>query len=174
MSIAEFFKESQREKIVYSNDIKDLDKDIVLCVIGESAKMSGEAHSRSMPGILEDDLNTVRELKAEGKKVIALVLSGRPLIILTELESLCEGLIFSLHGGDYSAEALFDIILGNESPSGKLVFNMPRNIGQIPLVYNHTNTGRPVTGVGVSQFEEAFKSNYIDESNKASTILVSV
>ena len=54
-----------------------------------------------------------------------------------------------------------DVLFGDVNPSGKLPATFPRSVGQIPLFYNHKNTGRPLLG---DKFEK-FRSNYLDVPN---------
>ena len=138
----------------------------LVVIIGEEASMSGEAHSRSEPGIPSEQVELLKSLKQSGKEVIAVVLSGRPLI-LTEVEAYCDAILLAWHGGSFAGEAIADILLGEFNPAGKLTCSFPRSVGQVPLNYNHRNTGRPVQGEGITQFSEAYKSNYIDQTNEA-------
>ena len=162
-----------KSAVIY-NDGKDLKKaseiakqcEKVIVVIGEQASMSGEAHSRSHPAIPQEQIELLKALKALDVEVIAVVLSGRPLI-LTEAEALCDTILLAWHGGTYAGQAIAEILLGEFNPSGRLTCSFPRSVGQVPLNYNHRNTGRPVLGEGITQFAEAYKSNYIDETNEA-------
>ncbi|MDD7986012.1 glycoside hydrolase family 3 N-terminal domain-containing protein [Lentisphaera marina] len=138
----------------------------VVIIIGEQACMSGEAHSRSEPGIPSAQLELLKALKESGNEVIAILLSGRPLI-LTEAELYCDAILLAWHGGTYAGDAIAEILAGDFNPSGRLTCTFPRSVGQVPLNYNHRNTGRPVLGEGITQFAEAYKSNYIDQTNEA-------
>lgn len=138
--------------------------DVVLLVLGESADMSGEAHSRAhlgLPGRQQELVNAIAET---GKPIVCVLMSGRPLVI-PHLTRQVNALLAAWHGGIRAGRAVADILFGAVNPSGKLTASWPRAEGQIPLYYNHKNTGRPAAEAGVKQFAEAFKSVYMDEPN---------
>jgi len=116
--------------------------DAALLFLGEEAVLSGEAHCRAfldLPGAQED---LVEAVVAAGKPVVAVILAGRPLTISRVAEKV-EALLFAWHPGTMGGPALADLLFGDESPSGRLPVTFPRTVGQIPLYYNHKNTGRP-------------------------------
>jgi beta-glucosidase len=138
--------------------------DVVVLVVGESAEMSGEAHSRvhlGLPGRQQELLDAVA---ATGKPIVGVVMSGRPLAIPRMAEQVT-ALLAAWHGGIRAGRAVADIIFGAANPSGKLTASWPRAEGQIPVYYSHKNTGRPVGGTGTLQFDEPYKSTYLDEPN---------
>jgi beta-glucosidase len=96
--------------------------------------------------------------------MVTVLMTGRPLVIprLTEQTS---ALLLAWHGGIRAGRAVADLLFGTENPSGRLTASFPRAEGQIPVYYAHRNTGRPPEGHGVTQFEEAFKSRYLDAPN---------
>ena len=173
-SIRQAFNKKLAKSAVIYNDGSDLDEALkvasqcekVVVVIGEQSCMSGEAHSRSEPGIPQEQLHLLKALKETGLQVIALVLSGRPLI-LTQAEPFCDAILLAWHGGTFAGESIAQVLLGEFNPSGRLTCSFPRSVGQVPLNYNYRNTGRPVLGQGITQFAEAYKSNYIDQTNEA-------
>lgn len=140
------------------------DADVVVLVLGESAAMSGEAHSRSHLGLPGRQQELVDVLAALGKPLVCVVMSGRPLVI-PRLATQAGALLAAWHGGIRAGRAVADILFGAASPSGKLTAGFPRTEGQIPLSYAHKNTGRPPEGRGVQQFDEAYRSTYLDEPN---------
>jgi beta-glucosidase len=116
--------------------------DAVLLVVGESADLSGEAHSRAILDLPGGQNALVDAIAATGKPIVLIVEAGRPLTIGRQIEKV-DAVLYSLHAGTMAGPALADLVWGIESPSGKLPVTMPKAVGQIPLYYNHTNTGRP-------------------------------
>ena len=138
--------------------------DIVLLVVGESADMSGEGHSRTDLGLPGRQQELVDALAATGKPIVCVLMSGRPLVI-PRLAGQVKALLVAWHGGIRAGRAVADILFGAVNPSGKLTASWPRTEGQIPVYYAHKNTGRPAAEAGTKQFAEVFKSVYIDEPN---------
>jgi beta-glucosidase len=140
------------------------DADVVILVVGEGADMSGEAHSRAhlgLPGRQGELLDAISET---GTPIVAVVMSGRPLVIPEVVERV-DALLAAWHGGIRAGRAVADILFGTANPSGKLSASWPRTEGQIPVYYAQKNTGRPAASEGTKQFTEAFKSTYLDEPN---------
>lgn len=138
--------------------------DVAILVVGESRDMSGEAHSRAylnLPGRQEHLFQAVAET---GTPLIVVVMAGRPLA-LPHVAQEAAALLWAWHGGLRTGRAVADILYGKVNPSGRLVSSFPRAEGQIPVFYAHKSTGRPALGEGTTQFEDPFRSNYIDESN---------
>jgi beta-glucosidase len=138
--------------------------DVVIVVLGESADLSGEAHSRVHLGLPGRQQELLDALHGTGKPVIAVLMSGRPLVIPRMTEQV-SALLQAWHGGIQAGRAVADLLFGVANPSGKLTAGFPRAEGQIPVYYAHKNTGRPVESAGTKQFDEPFKSRYLDEPN---------
>lgn len=139
--------------------------DVVVLVVGEGANMSGEARSRAQLG-LPGQQQALADLVAQaGKPLVVVLMGGRPLIVPRLIEQ-ADALLMAWHGGICAGRAVADILFGAVNPSGKLTMSWPRHEGQIPVYYSHKNTGRPMTGEGVAQFGEPFKSRYIDLPNE--------
>ncbi len=116
--------------------------DIILVTVGEARDMSGEAKSRSsirLPGVQEE---LVKALVATGKPVVVLVHAGRPLVFNWIRENV-PTIVYAWWLGTQAGNAIADVLFGDYNPSGKLPMTFPRSEGQIPLYYNHYNTGRP-------------------------------
>jgi beta-glucosidase len=134
--------------------------DVVVAVVGESAEMSGESASRSDISLPESQRILLRALANTGKPIVVVVMSGRPLLLNMENE-IASSLLEVWFQGHEAGNAIADVLFGNYNPSGKLTMTFPQNVGQIPIYYNHKNTGRPQAN-GPWQ---KFRSNYLDVSN---------
>ena len=134
--------------------------DVVVAVLGETKGMSGEAHSMTNIALPDCQLALLKALKSTGKRVVLLITSGRPLIIQQALPY-ADAVVEMWRLGTESGTAVADVLFGDYNPSGKLTMTFPRSIGQIPIYYNHKNTGRPYFG----ERKRFFKSNYMDQSN---------
>lgn len=136
--------------------------DVVVMVMGEFHNMSGENNSRtnlSLPGVQVDLLKAI---KKTGKPVVLVLMNGRPLTINWEKDNL-DAILEAWFPGTMGGAAIADVLTGKYNPSGKLTMTFPQNVGQIPLFYNHKNTGRPYDP-NVPQF--AYGSRYWDVSNE--------
>lgn len=138
--------------------------DVAVLVLGESADMSGEAHSRTHLGLPGRQQELVDAVAETGTPLVVVLMTGRPLVIPCLAEQ-AAALLVAWHGGIRAGRAVADLLFGAVNPSGKLTAGWPRAEGQIPIYYNHKNTGRPVGGEGTRQFDEPFKSTYLDEPN---------
>ncbi len=121
---------------------KAKNSDIVIFVGGESAKMSGEAASRAYLDLPGKPKDLLREIYKTGKPVILILMNGRPLAIDWEAENLA-AILETWHLGVECGNAIADVLFGDFNPCGKLTTSFPRTVGQIPVYYNHKNTGRP-------------------------------
>ncbi len=134
--------------------------DVIVAALGESAEMSGECASRSYIGIPEAQQQLLKALLATGKPVVLVLFTGRPLTIKWENEHV-PAILNVWFGGTEAGHAIADVLFGDVNPSGKLTATWPQNVGQVPLYYNHMNTGRPLEG----PWFQKFRSNYLDVSN---------
>jgi beta-glucosidase len=138
--------------------------DVVVVVVGEGAGMSGEAHSRAHLGLPGRQQDLVDALAATGKPLVAVLISGRPLVV-PSLPQQVGALLLAWHGGIRGGRAIADVLFGASNPSGKLSAGWPRTEGQIPVYYAHKPTGRPAEGEGTTQYDVPFRSTYMDELN---------
>lgn len=134
--------------------------DVIIAAIGESSEMSGESSSRTDIGIPDVQKRLLEELLKTGKPVVLVLFTGRPLTLVWENENI-PAILNVWFGGSEAAYAIGDVLFGHVNPGGKLVATFPRHVGQIPVYYNHLNTGRPVADRGF----EKYRSNYLDEKN---------
>ena len=133
--------------------------DLVVLTLGEARDMTGEAKSRSsihLPGVQEE---LAEAIAATGKPVLLLISGGRPLIF-DRAEKVASAILFTWWLGTRAGEAIADVVFGDYNPSGKLPISFPRSEGQIPIYYNHYNTGRPAT----NDNDRFYRSAYTDLS----------
>ena len=133
--------------------------DVIVAAMGEPSEMSGESSSRSELTILDAQKDLLEALKATGKPIVLLNFSGRATVMDWEVENI-PTILNVWFGGSEAADAICDVVFGDVAPSGKLTVTMPRNVGQIPIYYNHLNTGRPNP-----KWFTKFTSNYLDVPN---------
>lgn len=133
--------------------------DVVILSIGERRDMSGEAKSRSdisIPGVQEELL---KALLATGKPVVVLINTGRPLVFNYTADN-APAILYTWWLGSEAGNAIADVLFGDVNPSAKLTMTFPLSVGQIPIYYNHFNTGRPA----VDDKNHNYNSSYIDLS----------
>lgn len=134
--------------------------DVVVLYVGEKRDMSGEAKSRSnihIPGVQEE---LIKAVVATGKPVVVLIAAGRPLVFNWTAENV-PAILYTWWLGTKGADAIADVLFGDYNPSGKLPMTFPRSEGQIPIYYNHYNTGRPAK----SETDFNYVSAYTDLVN---------
>ncbi|HEY5508601.1 MAG TPA: beta-glucosidase BglX [Paludibacter sp.] len=148
--------------------------DVILYFAGEEAMFTGEAHSRadiSLPGAQKELL---RELSKAGKPIVLIMLAGRPIEIFRELPFV-DAFLYAWHPGNMGGPAITDVLFGKIVPSGRLPITYPLMVGQLPIYYNHKNTGRPPKGelqtieniaIGKLQTSLGNTSYYLDAGHK--------
>jgi beta-glucosidase len=135
--------------------------DVIVAALGESAEMSGECSSRSSLDIPKTQVDLLKALLKTGKPVVLVLFAGRPMTIKWENENV-PSILNVWFAGTEAGDAIADVLFGDAVPSGKLTTTWPQNVGQVPLFYNHKNTGRG--GPGEAWFTK-FRSQYLDVSN---------
>lgn len=136
--------------------------DVIIAAMGEAAEFSSESHSRVNLELPDVQMALLKELVATGKPVVLLNFSGRPTILNWE-KAHVPAILNVWFGGSEAGDAICDVVFGDKNPCGKLTTSFPQHVGQIPLYYNHFNTGRPVAD-GADRFF-SFQSNYLDVRN---------
>ncbi|WDF64050.1 glycoside hydrolase family 3 N-terminal domain-containing protein [Flavobacterium sp. KACC 22763] len=134
--------------------------DVVILSIGERRDMSGEAKSRSdlhLPGVQED---LVKAIQATGKPVVVLINAGRPLVFNWTADNV-PAIVYTWWLGTEAGNAIANVLFGDYNPSGKLPMTFPREVGQVPIYYNHFSTGRPAKDENSTNYVSA----YIDLKN---------
>jgi beta-glucosidase len=132
--------------------------DVIVAVLGESSSWSGEASSMSDIGIQSVQQNLLKALQATGKPVVLVLINGRPMTLPWE-NAHVNAILEAWKGGTEAGNAIANVLFGDYNPSGKLTTTFPASVGQIPLYYNHKNTGRPMDS------GNRFTSKYLDISN---------
>ena len=138
------------------------DADIIVAALGESSEMSGESSSRTDLNIPDVQHTLLEALLKTGKPVVLTLFTGRPFTLTWEQENV-PAILNVWFGGSEAAYAIGDVLFGDVNPSGKLTMTFPKNVGQIPLFYNHKNTGRPLQE---GKWFEKFRSSYLDVDNE--------
>ncbi len=165
--ISIFGKETDRDNRSDKEMIKEAisistKSDVIVAVLGEASEMSGECASRTDIGLPENQKVLLKELLKTGKPVVMVLLTGRPLTLTWEQENV-PAILNAWFAGSEAGDAVADVLFGKVNPSGKLTMTFPQNVGQIPVFYNHKNTGRPLEE---GAWFQKFKSNYLDVSNE--------
>ncbi|PUZ19985.1 beta-glucosidase BglX [Chitinophaga costaii] len=132
--------------------------DVVVLALGETCGMSGEAASRSNLDIPDNQRPLLEALLKTGKPLVLLLSNGHPLTLTWE-DAHVPAILETWFLGTEAGHAIADVLFGAYNPSGKLTMSFPRVVGQIPVYYNHKNTGRP--------FNDAnkYSSKYLDVAN---------
>lgn len=129
--------------------------DVVVLSIGERRDMSGEAKSRSnlrLPGVQEE---LIKAIQVTGKPIVVLINAGRPLIFNYTADTV-PAILYTWWLGTEAGNAIADVLFGDYNPSGKLPMSFPREEGQIPIYYNHFNTGRPAPSDTATNYVSAY------------------
>ncbi|RYY36062.1 MAG: beta-glucosidase BglX [Sphingobacteriaceae bacterium] len=136
--------------------------DVIVAALGEASEMSGESSSRTDIKIPAVQQRLLAALLKSGKPVVLIVFNGRPLDLSWENKHV-PAILNAWFGGTESGLAIADVLFGDVNPGGKITASFPRNVGQVPIYYNHKNTGRPQNELhGFTKY----RSNYLDESNE--------
>lgn len=134
--------------------------DVVVLVLGEHGLQSGEGRSRTdigLPGVQQELLEEIYKVN---KKIVLVLNNGRPLALPWAADNI-PAIVEAWQLGTQSGNAIAQVLYGDYNPSGKLPMTFPRSVGQVPIYYNHKNTGRPT----MNEPESVFWSHYIDEKN---------
>ena len=137
--------------------------DAVILCLGEPQNYSGEGNSRAeleLPGVQNELAEAV--IRANPNTVVVLF-SGRPLV-LTRLADQAKAMLAMWFPGTEAGNAVADLLLGKANPCGKLTMTFPAAVGQCPIYYNHTRTGRPKPA-DKDSMHMPYTSNYIECGN---------
>jgi beta-glucosidase len=134
--------------------------DVVVAVVGESQGMTGEAACRADLGLPGNQLDLLKALKATGKPLVIVLMSGRPLAIKWENDN-ADAILETWFAGTEAGNAIADVLFGDYNPAGRITATFPQHVGQIPIFYNAKNTGRPYGGGKLDKYQ----SRYLDVPN---------
>jgi beta-glucosidase len=152
---------NDQSKVGFADAVATAQKaEVVIMAMGEAPDMTGEAKSKAnihLPGVQEE---LIKAVVATGKPVIVILMSGRPMIFNWTADN-APAILYAWWLGSQGGNAMADVLYGTYNPSGKLPITFPRTEGQIPIYYNHLNTGRPAAG----DADVNYKSAYIDLPN---------
>ena len=140
------FSRDKSSAAIASAAAKAKGADVIVYVCGEEAVLSGEAHCRTdltLPGAQKEML---ARLKATGKPVVTVVMTGRPMDI-TDVVANSDAVLYCFHPGTMGGPAIANVLSGKVNPSGHLPVSLPKASAQQPLYYSHKNTGRPAEGI---------------------------
>lgn len=116
--------------------------DVIVFCAGEEAILSGEAHSRSNINLPGKQEALIKRLSKTKKPIVLVIMAGRPITITNIIDDV-DAILFAWHPGTMAGPAVNDLLIGKAVPSGRLPVSWPKSVGQIPIYYNHKNTGRP-------------------------------
>ena len=133
--------------------------DVAVLTLGLSGNLSGESGSLTTVEIPDVQKELLAAVEATGKPVVVLLVTGRAMA-LESIEDLTDAILVVWHPGTMGGIAVADLVSGDFSPSGHLAMSFPRCDGQIPIRYNHKNTGRPTKWVVPSTPTHEFKKPY--------------
>lgn len=137
--------------------------DIVILCLGEPQNYSGEGNCRTdldLPGVQNE---LAEKVICANSNTAVLLFTGRPLAI-TKLDSIAPAILNMWFPGTEGGNAAADLLFGDANPSGKITMTFPKSVGQCPIYYNHTNTGRPISKQR-DEMHNPYASNYIDCGN---------
>ncbi|MCY1273766.1 Beta-glucosidase BoGH3B [compost metagenome] len=134
--------------------------DVVVAVVGESQGMAHEASSKTNLRIPASQVEMLKALKATGKPIVMVLMNGRPLDLRWESENM-DAILETWFSGTEGGNAIADVLFGDYNPAGKLTMSFPRSVGQVPIYYNHLNTGRPFD----HEHPNKYTSRYFDAAN---------
>lgn len=150
-----------QDKSMFAEAVETAKKaDVVIMTLGEGHAMSGEAKSRSnlhFSGVQEDLL---KEIAKTGKPIVLMINAGRPLVFDWAADNI-PTIVYTWWLGTEAGNSIADVLFGTVNPAGKLPMTFPRTVGQIPIYYNHYNTGRPAK----NNTDRNYVSAYIDLDN---------
>lgn len=137
--------------------------DVVVACVGELSCYSGESASRTDLTLPMPQVELLKALRKDNKKVVAVIFGGRPQV-LTNIVEYVDAILYAWQPGTEGGNAVANVLFGNYNPSAKLTMSFPRSSGQCPIYYNCFNTGRPKQGDEIIP-KVCYNSSYLDCQN---------
>lgn len=156
---------AEQQKLIAEAVEKVRQADVAVLVLGETKLMSGESRSMTDLSLPSCQMELLKAVHAEGKPVVLVLLSGRPLI-LTDALPYADAIVEAWRPGSAGGKAIADVIYGDYNPSGKLTMTFPRSMGQIPIYYAQKSTGRPYAYNKKRHHILEFVTRYLDSDNR--------
>ncbi|MFK3960703.1 beta-glucosidase BglX [Pseudalkalibacillus hwajinpoensis] len=138
------------------------DADVIVLALGEDSDMSGEAGCRSDIRLPQVQMDLIAEMKKLNKPIVVVLFNGRPLDLHGVVEE-ADALLEAWYPGTEGGAAVADLLYGDANPSGRLAMSFPHSVGQVPVYYNHFNTGRPKDAPDA---QVRYVSQYLDIPNE--------
>lgn len=135
--------------------------DVIVLAVGERADMSGEAKCRADIRLPQAQLELIDRMKELQKPIVTVLFNGRPLDLHGVIDRV-DALLEAWYPGTEGGAAVADLLFGDANPSGKLTMSFPYSVGQVPVYYNHFNTGRP----NRPNAPDHYVSKYLDIPNE--------
>ena len=161
ITIKDAFMDS-KYTILDENKDEDIRKaDCIIMALGEAGNQAGEGNSKTDLNISKEQEDYFDKIYALNQNIVLIIFAGRPLI-LTKFDRLAKAILYAYQPGLEAGPAIRDLIMGHINPSAKLTMTFPYHQGQIPIYYNHYQTGRPFDP---SKPDYRYNSRYIDSPN---------
>lgn len=130
--------------------------DLVIACVGERGIDCGECRSVASLDLPRGQETLLKVVSRGNKPTVMVLFNSRPLVFPWATENV-PAILVAWQPGFETGNALADVLTGRVNPSGKLPLTFPRHQGQVPIYYNHLNTGRPQTQMG-----QMWSSGYLD------------
>lgn len=161
ISIAQALKNKSTSWLV-SEDVQAIQAaNVVVMALGEASEEAGEGNSKTNLYLSKEQREYFRKVYALNENIVLVLFAGRPLMI-SEYSKLAKAILFAYQPGIQGGPAVVSLLSGEKSPSGKLTMTFPYHEGQIPIYYNHYQTGRPIIP---EHLEYRYNSHYRDCQN---------
>ena len=114
--------------------------DVGIVVVGEMPYAEGVGDREDL-ALLEDDIAVIERVREKSKKLVVILISGRPMIVTEHLDQWDAFVAAWLPGTE--GQGVADVLFGDYAFTGKLPYSWPRSMDQIPLDFDPTETSGP-------------------------------